>query len=172
MTSWRKGDLGRFEAENADFPRFEVINATREGVTVWYGGSAKTQVIPLEVFKKECVKWWRVKVPLVSSQDWIKPKVRFSLRDVEVVQAREPSTQGKTNWHGFVASVRLSGEQLVIRNIRNDYASCDMTSQGILVLVPIHTIVKYGVQIITVWDRLISDEDPFEPEFDPFAELR
>lgn len=190
MSKWKVGDLGRFRMEDPKRPRFEVIGATKdkESIKVWYGGTKDLQAIPLATFRQDCTNLWELPDTLLARPLWLKEGGTFEFpRDFAFQEPavrspsprREPFTQvplvGFERIRGTrveppsldVIMVRVGGQQLAIRSLRRDYASV-LTKEGVLVLVPVDFIAKHGMQRITRWQRLMSDEDPFS---DPDAEL-
>lgn len=165
--SWKRGDLGRFLAENRKRPRFELIGPTadRTAIEVWYGGSTKKDTISKESLKYDCTNVWELQEVVPPRPKWLQEGATFdfpsavSVRQVEIL---DPKYHHLTN----AMSVDLGGRKVRIRRIRRDYASC-LVDQ-LLVLVPLVTIVKFGIQRVSRWDRIMSDQDPYEDvEGDP-----
>lgn len=168
MTTWRKGDLGRFLAESPKRPRFEVVGIKEKQVEVWYGGNRLSSFIPAETFRRDCINLWELQeiVPVLPS--WVKAgsEFEFPAATIPLVRVRhaEITDPRQNNRVTEVATVDLTGHKLIIRHIRRDYASCLL--KDMLVLVPLPTIAKQGVQRVTRWQRLMSDDEPFEVESD------
>jgi len=161
--TWRVGDFGRFKNENPKFPRFEVLAADKEKgeVDLWYSGSRRSTTIPLATFREDCVNWWNVNV-VEGVPDWVYPGVRFTLesphRSVVVTL-----TQIKAKYSHTDHSIDVIGQPLQFRRRRMDYCSCTIVEPGILLLIPLKTIIKYGRPITTRWD-LLRNRDIIEKE--------
>lgn len=169
---WRRGDLGRFIMEDRSCPRFEVVEANPNVVTVWYGGRKSSEGIPFNTFKTQCVNWWNVQVVSEgSTPKWLREGATFTLPEAQLVQGVvKPSLN--LNGRPWTAEVRntvdVSREELIVRSIRWDYASCMSKLSGQLLLIPIPTIASKAIRPLTAWTRLMEDEDP-DPIEDLFA---
>lgn len=159
---WRRGDLGRFESEAKDRPRFEVVSASKETqeVLVWYAGRTKTLSIPLKTFQRDCVNWWETEeVPPLP--EWVVPgaRVRFgeSARFKQTVLTRLDRGPPRN-----VVVENLSNKIVQIRSIRADYASC-LKDNETLVLVPLSIITKAGYHLRTIYDRVLEEDDFGDP---------
>jgi len=60
---WKRGQLGRFKAENPSNPRFELLGVDKEKrlVEIWYNLEKRPTTLPIDTFKKDCVNWWEVR---------------------------------------------------------------------------------------------------------------
>lgn len=154
---WRIGDLGRYRAEDRKRPRFEVINASKEGITVWYGGERKPRLIPLKTFKQDCVNWWDCQaINRDALPKWFSPGVRFSLhgRGGSVVQATVHDTK---NYAKTYHTIDVRNAELELRRVRFNFASC-LANGETLVLVDLKDVLRYGFRRQTRWDKLQEDD--------------
>jgi hypothetical protein len=82
---WKRGQLGRFKAENPRTPRFELLGVDKEKrlVRVWYNLKKRPTTIPVDTFKKDCVNWWEVSSTKgqVEVPDWVKKGSLFQIED-------------------------------------------------------------------------------------------
>lgn len=167
MAKWRQGDLGRFFAESPKRPRFEVVgpSADRLSVEVWYGGQPKPETILVDTFKKDCTNLWELQEVVPPLPTWVKEGAMFEFPHSGQVSIRQAEIHDP-RYHRLThaTTVTLSGQKVQIRRIRRDYTSCLVGP--LLVLVPLATIAKFGIQRLTRWERIMSDEDPFEEEND------
>lgn len=154
---WRIGDLGRFRSEDARRPRFEVINASKAGVTVWYGGETKSRVIPLKTFKRDCVNWWDCKaINPDALPKWFKPGVRFSLHGRgALIQATVRDTK---NLAQTFHTVDVRNSELKLRRIRFNFASCLAVGEAALIMVDLQDVLRYGYRRLSRWDKLKEDD--------------
>lgn len=161
-------------AEGPKRPRFEVVGLSddKTEVGVWYGGLAKAQTVPRATFLKDCINLWELQEVVPPLPSWVKEGTEFefphnsnvTIRQVEI---HDPKYKQLTH----ATTVTLSGQKVRIRRIRRDYTSCLVG--GMLVLVPLATIAKFGMQRMTRWDRIMN-EDLFEeadPDDDLFRDL-
>jgi len=155
---WRIGDLGRFRSEYARQPRFELIDAKREGVTIWYGGEREHSVIPLATFRRDCVNWWDCQaVNHAALPNWFKPGARFHLTGrvgKRLIQAVFPDQRNSTK---TFKTIDIQGSELEVRRTRFDYASCLALKGGVLVMIGLRDIIGYGYRRQTRWDLLQED---------------
>ena len=161
--TWRRGDLGRFLSESAKRPRFEVIgpSADKRSIVVWYGGMTKTDSVLIETFKRDCTNLWELQEVVPKLQPWVKEGADFEFPASARVHIRQYEIMDqKHNILSHVSTADLSGKSLRIRRIRRDYTSCDF--KDMLVLVPLPAIAKFGIQRVTRWDMIMSDDDPYE----------
>lgn len=156
---WRVGDLGRFESEDIGRPRFEVIGRKDGDIEVWYGGTTRTTLIPRDTFMAECTNQWawqRVQPPR-----WLKPGVVFMLHTrTHVLQTKIQVKPGK-HWKQ-PHCVDVTGEDLLVRCVRHDHASC--LAGPLLVMVPVQQITDHGYKPLTALDRLVQDEGAFDED--------
>lgn len=160
---WRQGDLGRFQAESPKRPRFEVIGVTNGEVEVWYGGATKTTCIPEKTFRRDCINLWELQEVVPARPTWLKEGASFEFphgRGVSVRQAEIKDPKSKLLTHTTI--IDLNGQSVTIRSIRRDYTSC--LFKDMLVLVPLPTIAKFGIQRMTRWERVMSDRDAFDED--------
>jgi len=172
--TWKAGDLGRLSNESSKQPRFEVVGVSDNNVVVWYGGDANPTRIPIDVFKKQAVKWWELDF-LIPPRAWIVPGVRFYIGDKfrgnirQAILTKDAADVSKRPVTENIVLTNIFGSTLKIRTIQRDYTSCSIEDSKLMILVPIRTIHEHGTQVRTVWDRL--DEDFLEQPPDPEAEL-
>lgn len=158
---WKIGDFGRFSAESPKLPRFEVISADRNGITVWYSGSPTTTTIPLTTFKKDCVNWWHVTGVDLATPAWLQPKVLFKFQPVPRYR---PLSEGydtvltahmRNQYIVMSQSVDVRGAVLQYRHRRADYISCQRYDNSKeLLLIPLKEVINHGFRVTTAWDRL------------------
>ena len=171
---WRRGDLGRFEVEDPNAPRFEIVGVNREGdeVTVWYGGQETPTTIPLKTFRKDCVNWW-VTTAVKDPPAWVQPGVTISITGHRfLTQAKVADGRlSKGAWQRNLKNKSFQHEQvdigkalLVVRSIRKDYASCLMPATGQLILVPLKIIEENGHLSRSKYAVLSGGDDPFETD--------
>lgn len=168
---WKKGDLGRFHAEQKDRPRFELLGAyvTEDGtrmVRIWYGGETQPQHIAWTAFKRDYTNVWCTTVLNPHSlPKWLEPGVTFFLYPGghHIIQAKisEPQpidTKFRRRVGNHHVSVDTGSKALVIRQIQLDHTSCLMGDQ--LVMVPVDHIRKWGYRLPpTSWERIMEDDD-------------
>jgi len=172
---WRKGDLGRFESEDRNLPRFEVIRAVKdEHVEVWYGGTDKTTLVPWSIFFKECTNLWNWKLD-VTIPPWLAPGREFTAMGSfkqALIKYSVGHHIGHKVFYGTSEHEHLyeaDNARLLVRNIRHDHASCLVLPEGPLVLVSIEDAVRF--RRTTAWSRLLDTNDIFEEEVDDLAEI-
>jgi hypothetical protein len=176
---WRAGDLGRFYTESPKKPRFEVLRGIKgEGVEVWYGGSPKPTLIPLDTFRSDCIRAWQWEA--VDPPGWLRPGVVMLLDNrtkplyqAEVARKRWGSGTIERTSH---LSVETKGQTFLVRSIRHDHVSCLVTPLGVLALIPIKTITVHGFRSMTAWDKISQEEDwmsvsTYDPEDDDFSDI-
>ena len=160
---WKKGDLGRFKAEDSKQPRFEVIgvNKARTNIGVWYGGLTQVQTIPIDSFRKDVVNWWEHEC-LSNIPRWVRAGAVFQLAP-KGRHLRQAMVMGRNRWDGFhTHTIDAGSESLKIRSVRFDFVSCSLNERKLVVPLPIKHLMVHGFQEKTAWDRL--DEDPFNDE--------
>lgn len=184
--SWKRGDLGRFTAENGKRPRFEVLGPTKDktGIVVWYGGSSQPQAIPVDTFKRDCTSLWEIQEVVPVLPPWcvegstfeFLPNTTNHVRQAEVIRDR-----GYSKHQVFgppqreleaVQTVSLEGASLQIRRIRRDFTSCLI--RDTLVLIPLPVVAKFGIQRKDRWSRLVADDlfGDDDPDVDLFRDFR
>lgn len=168
---WKIGDLGRFRAEDASQPRFEVTAASKEGVTVWYAGATQTQVIPLRTFKYDCVRFWANQrsrpVSEVPTPEWLVPGVEYTLLNRCKQRQAVWNDQGLKAYH----TINLGGHPLTLRQIRADFTSNLIKATNMLVIVPLWDIIRYGAHSQTRYERLLMSKDPLRSDDLSFFEF-
>jgi hypothetical protein len=156
---WKVGDFGRFESEDLGRPRFEVIGRKGDSIEVWYGGTARTTLIPRDTFLAECTNLWAWQ--RVHRPPWLKPGVVFVLhKRTHVLQAKiqvKPGKRWKQPHH-----VDVTGQDLRVRRIHHDHVSC--LAGPLLVMVPVKQITDHGYRPLTALDRLVQDEGAFDED--------
>lgn len=167
---WKIGDLGRFRTEDSSRPRFEVVAASKDGVTVWYGGATTTQVIPLRTFKYDCVRFWVPPSRPITERDkpeWLVPGVEYTLLQ------RNKQVQAVWNELGLKAyhTISVGGHPLTLRQIRADYTSNLVKATNMLVIVSLGDIIRYGSHQQTRYERLRKAKDPLRDDDLAFFEL-
>lgn len=168
---WKKGDLGRFHAEDKNRPRFELLGGyvAKDGtqmVRLWYGGEPQPTSVAWASFKRDYTNVWCTMVLNPHSlPKWLKPEETFFLYPGghHIIQAKisepppfDPKRRRRCGNH--LVSVDANGKALVIRQIQLDYTSCLMGDR--LVMVPIDHIRKWGYRLPpTAWERIMEDDD-------------
>lgn len=170
---WRVGDFGRFCTESPKRPRFEVIRGIKgQGIEVWYGGSRRTTIIPLDTFRSDCLPLWRWAV-IDSYPDWIRPGITmtFDQSTPALYQAelKQKYSKGGTTPH---VAVPTQGQTFLVRTIRHDHLSALATPSGTLALIPLVVVMKHGFQSTTVWDKIADDTDwMYDPDLDDLSDI-
>ncbi len=175
-TPWKIGDIGRFSAESPKRPRFELVGLTadKRSALVWYSGQKEPTSILVETFRKDCVKTWELLEVVPDRPSWLQAKAEFEFPQNAYVSIKQAEIINKYGARTHATSVSLRGEKAVIRSIRLDYASCFVPSTKTLVLVPLVTIIKHGVQRRTRWDVVeenLAEADAEEADLDLFKDL-
>jgi len=157
------GEIGRFRSENDKHPRFVVVKVLRTVVQIWYSGALKTQTVPLQTFKTDCINGWNVDI--IEHPPWLKPKAKLRLDGwitlAHVVDdLRFPRTSGRTE------RMNLTGHDLEVFSVYHDHAACLAPSLRTIVLVPIKVIHQRGSRDRTRWDRILEDD-----EFDDYEDF-
>lgn len=170
--TWKKGDLGRFEAEDDKSPRFVFLGTdkAKANAHIWYGGEATPTTVPLKTFLRDCVSWW-VFGSLIEPPEWLKPGQLVTVsqpnrKSTWVTQARVPDRRRIVSNH---RQVDIQNKVLQVRSIRRDYASCWIPEDRILALVPLVTLVNHGFVNRTRFDVLADDD--YDPITEPEEEL-
>lgn len=161
---WKVGDFGRFLMEDPKRPRFEVIRGVRgRGVEVWYGGSRQTTIIPPDVFRSDCTKVWAWRS--VDSPNWIRPGVSLLIHSKGAISQANILIQwtGGRKHRSEDGHVETKGQTFLVRQIHHDYVSCLATPSGVLALIAVEDVVRFGFQQVSAWDRISQEEDWMNP---------
>lgn len=168
---WRKGDLGRFEVEDPNAPRFEVISVSKERneVSIWYGGQESPTTVPIDTFRKDCVNWWVTAT--INPPEWLEPGVTLGITGPgfltqAIVAELRRGRKKKTHLH---QQVDIRKALLRVRSIRKDYASCVMSTTGQLLMVPTVVIEMFGHISRSRYAVVSGGDDPFE--VDPLEDI-
>jgi hypothetical protein len=166
---WKVGDLGRFEVEEANRPRFEVLGSKPErGVAIWYGGSSRPVFVPHDTFKARCLNTWTIEV-VPPMPPWVAPNAVFKIGDERAAKITQAVI--KQNFSRQIQQIDVQGHDLRIRRIQYDYCSCFDEMTKTLVMVPLKIVKHFGGHLMSRWDRLLSDHDIIGEELDTIDEL-
>ncbi len=168
---WKIGDLGRFRTEDESRPRFEVVAASKEGVTVWYAGATQTQLIPLRTFKYDCVRYWANKsnrpISELATPDWLVPGVEYTIPNRCKQRQAVWNEQGLKAYH----TISIGDLPLTLRQVRADFTSNLIQATNMLVIVSLADIIRFGCHQRTRYERLLKSKDPLRSDDLAFLEF-
>ena len=169
-TPWHIGDFGRFNIENPQFPRFEVISWTKTEVQVWYSGHPSPTAIPKQTFRDDCVRSWLIEPIEKPFPKWLYEGSSFTLESPFPINVVLAQVSGVSPLYGpqFVSQgLDLNRRWLTYRRKQGDYISCLTRDPVSLVLVPIKTVMAFGQAMRTRWDFIRTGDivDPYEDDF-------
>ena len=150
--------------ESRKRPRFELVGGNKEDreIHLWYNGEQSLRRFPVETFVQDCENIWNISV-LESTPSWLSRGASFGLHDegASVTCSEIASSKRATSYTRYVVRGALK-----VRRIQLDYLSCVEEDTGTLLLIPISQIVKYGSPLVTAWDHIMADKDPYEEDED------
>lgn len=161
-SGWLPGDLGRSRLDPNDCPRFEAIRATKDGVVIWYHLETRFQIVPVRTFRRDYVNTWVIAKAIPPTI--VAPGLIFSIKS-----ATAPDST-LSLWlldKHLAPSLLMSpqtlqciqGRDLKVRQVKQNYSSCEVLGKSTLVLLPSIHLEQYGTLRVTLWDHLDTGLD-------------